>query len=56
MKTALLALCLLSGIAAHGQTWKSPLPLDSATHKVTHSGVVEVPGASKAELYSRARA
>lgn len=32
-----------------------PLPVDSLTGKITYSGVVQVPQASQAELYSRAR-
>ena len=31
------------------------LPIDSTTHLVTYSGVVERPGVPKAELYSRAK-
>lgn len=50
----LLLLCLLAGgLRAAGQV--SPLPVDSLTHKVTYQGVVQVPGATQAELYSRAR-
>jgi hypothetical protein len=55
MKSLLLSVCLLLSLGANAQGWKNPLPLDSATHLVAYSGVVEVPGASKAELYSRAR-
>lgn len=57
MKTALLFVVLLaiSCAGAHAQAWVNPLPLDSATHKVSYSAVVQVPGASKIELYSRAR-
>lgn len=50
----LLLLCLLAcSLRAAGQV--SPLPIDSITHKVTYQGVIQVPGASQAELYSRAR-
>jgi hypothetical protein len=51
----LLVFCLLLTGSARGQNWKSPLPTDSATHTVTYGGVIEVPGAKKSELYSRAR-
>jgi hypothetical protein len=37
----------------HG--WVNPLPMDSATGKVTYRAVVQVPGASQAELYARAK-
>ena len=54
MKYIVLLCCLLAcGRPAAGQV--SPLPVDSLTHKVTYQGVVQVPGASQAELYSRAR-
>lgn len=33
-----------------------PLPIDAATHRISYQGVVQVPGASQAELYRRARA
>ena len=50
----LFLLCLLAfGLRAAGQA--SPLPIDSLTHKVAYQGVVQVPGATQAELYSRAR-
>lgn len=50
----LLLLCLLAGgLRAAGQV--SPLPVDSTTGKITFQGVVQVPGVSQAELYSRAR-
>lgn len=47
----LLLLCLLARAAAAQTT----LPLDSVSGKVTYTGVVQVPGASAAELYSRGR-
>ena len=37
----------------HG--WVNPLPLDSITRKVTYRAVVQAPGATKAELYARAK-
>ena len=50
----LFLLCLLAcGLQAAGQV--SPLPIDSLTHKVTYQGVVQVPGVTQAEMYSRAR-
>lgn len=55
MKSLLLLICLLLSLGSHAQGWKNPLPMDSATHLVAYAGVVEVPGASQAELYSRAR-
>lgn len=58
MKYILLVGLLAVGVVvpAVGQTWTNPLPIDSASHKVTYTDVVQVPGASKAELYTRARA
>jgi opacity protein-like surface antigen len=57
MKKLLLAALLLAALSsqANAQSWKNPLPLDSATHRVVYTGVVAVPGATKDELYSRAR-
>jgi hypothetical protein len=55
MKKLLLALALLGASPVAAQTWHNPLPMDSTTHRVTYTGVVQVPGATKAELYSRAR-
>ncbi|TVT38473.1 DUF4468 domain-containing protein [Hymenobacter setariae] len=37
----------------HG--WVNPLPMDSLTRKVSFQGVVQVPGASQATLYARAK-
>jgi hypothetical protein len=59
MKHLLLLLALLMASPAIAQKVKeddSPmaLPVDSDTHKVTYSGVVEVAGATQAQLYSRA--
>jgi hypothetical protein len=51
ISTLSLILCVISFAAGQG----SPLPLDSLTRKVTYQGVVTVPGATQAELYSRAR-
>ena len=53
LKPLLLCALLACGLQAAAQV--SPLPVDSITHKVTYQGVVQVPGASQAELYSRAR-
>lgn len=56
MKTVLLLCALCLSFAAVGQTAPLPtLPTDSATHKITYQGVVQVPGVSADELYSRAR-
>ena len=33
-----------------------PVPIDAATHRISYQGVVQVPGATQAELYRRARA
>lgn len=52
----LLAFCfLLLNHYSHAQTWEKLLPADSVTHKICYQGVVQVPGATQAELYSRAR-
>lgn len=65
MKIILLMLCLGAALGAtpaqaqiklpklHG--WVNPLPIDSATGKVSYKAVVQVPGASSAELYKRAK-
>ena len=66
MKVILLILTLLGAFAPaqaqvnqvklpklHG--WVNPLPMDSLTGKVSYQGVVQVPGASQAELYARAK-
>ena len=55
MKNLLLPFLLLAGLAANAQAWHNPLPVDSTTHLITYQGVVQVPGATQAELYSRAR-
>ncbi|WP_324671496.1 DUF4468 domain-containing protein [Hymenobacter sp. GOD-10R] len=55
MKTLLaIALFLLTLHATQAQTLAG-LPLDSATHKITYTSVVQVPNATKEELYARAR-
>jgi hypothetical protein len=56
MKKILLAALLLAGYGTHAQSTNlALLPVDSTTHRISISQVVEVPGVSKAELYSRAR-
>ena len=35
--------------------WVNPLPKDSVTGKVSYQGVVQVPGATQATLYARAK-
>ena len=35
--------------------WVNPLPIDSATGKVSYRAVVQVPGATQATLYARAK-
>lgn len=54
MKHLLLAGLLIVGVAAPAWAQQQPLPVDSTTHKITYSAVVQVPGASQAELYGRA--
>jgi len=60
----LLAILLLLGTLAPAQAqvklpklhgWVNPLPMDSLTRKVSFQGVVQVPGASQAVLYARAK-
>lgn len=63
MKMFVLWLLLLGAIAPaqaqvklpklHG--WVNPLPKDSLTGKVSYQGVVQVPGATQATLYARAK-
>jgi len=65
MKYVLLTLALLgAGLPATAQTtlklpkqhgWVNPLPMDSATGKVSFRAVVQVPGATQAQLYARAK-
>ena len=63
MKLFLFWLLLLGALApAHAQIklpklhgWVNPLPKDSITGKVSYQGVVQVPGASQAALYARAK-
>ena len=65
MKYVLLTLALLgAGLPASAQTtlklpkqrgWVNPLPMDSATGKVSFRAVVQVPGATQAQLYARAK-
>ena len=66
MKYVLILFALLvAGQPAAAQTpqlklprqsgWVSPLPQDSVTGKVSFRAVVQVPGATQAELYNRAR-
>ena len=54
MKTLLLGCALALCFPAAAQV--SALPTDSVTHKIAYQGVVQMPGASQPELYSRARA
>lgn len=54
-KTALIFLFAFASFVAQAQGWQNPLPIDSASQRVSFTGVVQVPGATKAELYSRAR-
>lgn len=63
MKTLFIWLLLVGTIAPaqaqvkslklHG--WVNPLPKDSITGKVSYQGVVQVPGATQATLYARAK-
>ncbi|HET9504681.1 MAG TPA: DUF4468 domain-containing protein [Hymenobacter sp.] len=61
----LLAMLLSAGVLApaHAQVklptlraaWVNPLPKDSLTGKISFQGVVQVPGATQATLYARAK-
>jgi len=53
MKAFLLALLIFAPMLMRAQS--VVLPIDSTTHKVTFTGVVQVPGVTQADLYSRAR-
>jgi hypothetical protein len=55
MRIILLLTCLLWATVASAQSALKTLPTDSASGKIAYQAVVMVPGASKAELYSRAR-
>lgn len=50
-----LLLTLLIALPALAQAQSYGLPTDSTTHKVIYEGVIQTPGATQAELYSRAR-
>ncbi|MDO7888167.1 DUF4468 domain-containing protein [Hymenobacter cheonanensis] len=52
--TILLVVGLAVGGAGRACGQQAALPVDSTTHKITYSAVVQVPGASQAELYGRA--
>ena len=54
MKNLLLAGLLAVGVTAPTWGQQLSLPLDSTTHKITYSAVVQVPGATQAQLYGRA--
>lgn len=54
MKQLLLFFLLATSLRAAGQV--SPLPIDSASGRVTYRGAVSTPGASAAALLERARA
>jgi hypothetical protein len=54
MRKLLPVLLFCLSFSAAAQEWKSPLPIDSATHKITYQGIVQVPGVTRLELYSRA--
>jgi hypothetical protein len=63
MKIILATLTLLFAVTSvqaqlklpklHG--WINPLPIDSSTQKVSYRAVVQVPGATQAVLYARAK-
>jgi hypothetical protein len=63
MKNILATLTLLFAVTSaqaqlklpklHG--WVNPLPIDSSTQKVSYRAVVQVPGATQAVLYARAK-
>ncbi|MDO7888177.1 hypothetical protein [Hymenobacter cheonanensis] len=54
MKHLLLAGLLAVGVAAPGRAQQQPLPVDSTTHKITYSAVVQVPGANQAGAHGAA--
>jgi hypothetical protein len=64
MKFLVFILLLVGALApAHAQiklpklraAWVNPLPKDSVSGKVSYQGVVQVPGATQAALYARAK-
>jgi hypothetical protein len=56
MKTFLTLLLCLSAALAHAQVADTvKLPIDPTTRRITYTGVVQVPGVSQAELYTRAK-
>lgn len=56
-KFYLLIFLLLPGFAAPAQAvWQSHFPIDSATHEISYHGVVQVPAATAAALFARAKA
>jgi hypothetical protein len=56
MKIVLTALLCLGVDLAHAQVADSvKLPIDPDTHRITYAEVVQMPGMSQAELYTRAK-
>jgi hypothetical protein len=56
MKALLTPLLTLTVGLAHAQvTGSAKLPIDSVTHRITYAEVVQLPGLSQAELYTRAK-
>jgi hypothetical protein len=64
MKVLVVLLLSIGALApAHAQVklpklragWVNPLPKDSITGKIAYQGVVQVPGATQAALYARAK-
>ncbi|MBL0183926.1 MAG: DUF4468 domain-containing protein [Chitinophagaceae bacterium] len=56
MKRFIFTLTILISLSASGQSDNPQIPVDSFTHKITYTGVVNVDSSlSKRELYARAR-
>jgi hypothetical protein len=56
MKTLFTLLLCLCAALAHAQVADTvKLPIDPTTKRITYASVVQVPGASQAELYTRAK-
>lgn len=56
-RNLLLIIIIFCSTAARAQNaWRIPFPVDTSTHEVSYQGTIEVPAATAAALYARAKA
>jgi hypothetical protein len=55
-RTGALYLLAAQRLPGYSPADLDPLPIDPQTHRITYEGVVEVPGVSKSDLFTRANA